>query len=303
MGMTFEVDGADVDRFRRDGFAGSGRGRGSRNVHAPPKGLKQVGEHWPRGSPAGDRRSTSVRPATRCGTSPGNGWEIPHLWPQVWDPNRYILDSHWIYPGDPLAVARKAQPSCRRKGRRRPVGRAAAGRGRDDRDRRRGTRRRLAPSLRLPRMAMIQLADEHDLYCSGWVETDPPAFDADDRQGGRKHEQATGDIVYLNQGRTQGIAAGASMHGGACRSPVMPATHEHLGTYMQRMVTCACSARRTTRPPPSSSPRARDPPGRRGSSVERRCARRCLRASARRSMHGTLRIGARMDRRWRARQD
>ena len=31
----------------------------------------------------------------------------PHLWPQVWDQNRYILDSHWIYPGDPLAVPGK----------------------------------------------------------------------------------------------------------------------------------------------------------------------------------------------------
>ena len=28
----------------------------------------------------------------------------PYLWPQVWDENRYILDSHWIYPGDPIVI-------------------------------------------------------------------------------------------------------------------------------------------------------------------------------------------------------
>ena len=26
----------------------------------------------------------------------------PYLWPQIWEQNQYILDAHWIYPGDPL---------------------------------------------------------------------------------------------------------------------------------------------------------------------------------------------------------
>ena len=34
----------------------------------------------------------------------GKWFGDPFLWPQVWDENRYILDSHWIYPGDPLVV-------------------------------------------------------------------------------------------------------------------------------------------------------------------------------------------------------
>ncbi|MEM7350513.1 MAG: LysM domain-containing protein [Acidobacteriota bacterium] len=29
----------------------------------------------------------------------------PHLWPQIWQQNQYILDAHWIYPGDRLIVA------------------------------------------------------------------------------------------------------------------------------------------------------------------------------------------------------
>jgi len=28
----------------------------------------------------------------------------PWLWPQIWDQNRYVRDSHWIYPGDPLLI-------------------------------------------------------------------------------------------------------------------------------------------------------------------------------------------------------
>ncbi|MFN2238843.1 MAG: LysM peptidoglycan-binding domain-containing protein, partial [Thermoanaerobaculia bacterium] len=27
-----------------------------------------------------------------------------YLWPQLWELNTYIRDSHWIYPGDPLLV-------------------------------------------------------------------------------------------------------------------------------------------------------------------------------------------------------
>ena len=28
----------------------------------------------------------------------------PYLWPQIWERNPYIRDSHWIYPGDPVAI-------------------------------------------------------------------------------------------------------------------------------------------------------------------------------------------------------
>jgi hypothetical protein len=28
----------------------------------------------------------------------------PFLWPQIWERNPYIRDSHWIYPGDPLII-------------------------------------------------------------------------------------------------------------------------------------------------------------------------------------------------------
>src|SRR5207247_9985913 len=29
----------------------------------------------------------------------------PYLWPQIWNENRYIQGSHWIYPGAPLLLS------------------------------------------------------------------------------------------------------------------------------------------------------------------------------------------------------
>ena len=34
----------------------------------------------------------------------------PYLWPQIWEQNPYVLDAHWIYPGDPLVIGMNAVP-------------------------------------------------------------------------------------------------------------------------------------------------------------------------------------------------
>jgi hypothetical protein len=77
---------------------------------APPTNLKLVGDHWtpwdppdPESFPPEARLHIIVRGDTL--------WDLadltfndPYLWPQIWNQNRYILDSHWIYPGDPLLI-------------------------------------------------------------------------------------------------------------------------------------------------------------------------------------------------------
>jgi LysM domain-containing protein len=214
----------------------------------PPKDLKQVGDHWTPWDPPQPTAESYVIQRGDTLWDLANKWlGDPHLWPQVWDQNRYILDSHWIYPGDPLAVPGKpnvvppegpaptaaAQPPAGEQGEQT----AAVG--------------ETAPEAPEPHPsapatpAMIQLADEHDLYCSGWVDSNhEPSTLVVEGSELEKIMQAGGDIVFLNQGRNQGIAAGAEyLVVRPDHKVVHPATNEALGTYMQRMghvrVLCA----------------------------------------------------------------
>jgi len=211
----------------------------------PPKGLKQVGDHWtPWEAPQATAESYVIQRGDTLWDLAGKWLGDPHLWPQVWDQNRYILDSHWIYPGDPLAVPGKPNvvppegPTPTAEAQPTPAEPAAETAAAAPEDRGAGT---VAPA----RPAMIQLADEHDLYCSGWVDAShQPATLTIAGSELEKRDQGTGDIIYLNQGRNQGIAAGAEyLVVRADHKVVHPATHEAMGTYMQRMahvrVLCA----------------------------------------------------------------
>jgi LysM repeat protein len=80
----------------------------AQSVSPPPKPLHLVGDHWtpydpPTEFPEGAQVHTVVKGDTL--------WDLaatylgdPYLWPQIWERNPYILDSHWIYPGDPIVV-------------------------------------------------------------------------------------------------------------------------------------------------------------------------------------------------------
>jgi len=74
----------------------------------PPRDLHQVGDHWtawnpPVDFPAGATVYTIERGDTLWDLA-NRFYSDPYLWPQLWEQNRYILDAHWIYPGDPLLV-------------------------------------------------------------------------------------------------------------------------------------------------------------------------------------------------------
>ncbi|MCZ6777697.1 MAG: LysM peptidoglycan-binding domain-containing protein [Acidobacteria bacterium] len=78
--------------------------------HRPPEALKFKSDHWtpydpPDASqlPAGARVHRIVKGDTLWDLA-GTYLKDPYLWPNIWERNQYILDSHWIYPGDPLVI-------------------------------------------------------------------------------------------------------------------------------------------------------------------------------------------------------
>jgi len=193
---------------------------------SPPKNLKLVGDHWTPWDPppAGPDAYIIVKGDTL--------WDLaerwlgdPFLWPQVWDENRYILDSHWIYPGDPLVVpgtptvvtdqmpteddTPEPEPE--------PVARAEP-----------------APPAPPP---LVPIADATDIYCSGYI--DPEHIPSDLWIAGRETEQihvADGNVIYLNQGRNQGLQAGDEF--GILRKShdvTHPTTGSYLGTFIRRL--------------------------------------------------------------------
>lgn len=80
----------------------------SASVAPPPQPLHLVGDHWtPYDPPADFPEGSQVHIIV-----PGDTlWDLaaeylgdPYLWPQLWERNPYIRDSHWIYPGDPVVI-------------------------------------------------------------------------------------------------------------------------------------------------------------------------------------------------------
>ena len=76
----------------------------------PPRELHQVGDHAtaynppdPATYPPGSKTYKIVRGDTLW-TLAQKLYNNAYLWPQLWEANTWITDSHWIYPGDVLLV-------------------------------------------------------------------------------------------------------------------------------------------------------------------------------------------------------
>ena len=197
----------------------------------PPKNLKKVGDHWTPWNPppAGPDAYIIQRGDTLWDLSAkwlGN----PRLWPQVWDLNRYVLDSHWIYPGDPLGVPGKpivvppGGPPATPAEEAVPHGESEAP----------------APPpvlSALPPAPLLPMADAVDVYCSAAIESRRAAPDL--FVLGRETEReaiAQGDVLYLNKGRADGMRAGAEFQvQRAAHAVIHPITKSDLGIFVLRL--------------------------------------------------------------------
>ena len=228
----------------------------------PPSQLHLVGDHWtawnpPTDLPADAKVHTVVKGDTLWAlaqTYLGN----PYLWPQIWEKNQYILDAHWIYPGDPIVVGVEVKPAAEAIAQQPATsgsGQAGAGGDQDA-----AGRRLSATSVEGRRQTPVPLGSESDIHCTGFLspleevlpwtisgtEYDElvPRIDAardwrineDIGLFGRvqtlKYELSMGDVVYIEGGRASGLSPGMVLIAVEARDKIRdPHTREALGRY------------------------------------------------------------------------
>ena len=184
----------------------------------PPKDLRLVDDHWTPYAPPIPPEGADVHVVQKGDTL----WDLastyygdPYLWPIIWDSNRYITYSHWIYPGDPLVVPPKPgvvtdagvveeplpepepipAPVQRRVEREVPFQRRAE---------------ESSAEARPQRPALMPAVEEEELICSIQLydRFDPTPISVAGREEVDRVLQAEGDILYLSAGQNLGVSPG-----------------------------------------------------------------------------------------------
>ena len=172
----------------------------AQTVAPPPQPLHLVGDHWtpydpPTEFPEGAMVHTIVKGDTL--------WDLaahylgdPFLWPQIWERNPYIKDSHWIYPGDPVVIDIAVQEAAPAEV---PVEETVTS--------------ELPPDAYLgaPEAVPHQLGSSADVYCFAELVEDESIFPfiiASSERIEYQDQYSEGEIVYISGGANQGVEAG-----------------------------------------------------------------------------------------------
>ena len=233
-------------------------------AQAPPGDLHLEGDHWTAWNPPDvvpeGTQVHIVQPGDTLWALAQRYLGDPHLWPQIWEQNQYVLDAHWIYPGDPLvmagaAVADFVEPE--------DVVAPPFDEGADDAyaaaEEAPAEETMLDPSDMgidsPPTTAPVPLGFEADIYCTAYVgdvgeefpfrivgsEYDNLTPDllrsrSNDTEGlfgktkTEKYGLALGDIIYLDGGRAEGLSPGELLTAVQPRDELRhPGTREILG--------------------------------------------------------------------------
>lgn len=171
----------------------------SQSVAPPPQPLHLVGDHWtpydpPSDFPEGSQVHTIVKGDTL--------WDLartylgdPYLWPQIWERNPYIRDSHWIYPGDPVVVDLAVQEPA-------PI---------IEEEIPEEIFEPLQEPEEISGVIPYPLASSAEIYCFARLIQDETIFSFSISSAERIQFQdhySEGDIVYVNGGAEEGVKAG-----------------------------------------------------------------------------------------------
>ena len=207
----------------------------------PPSDLRDTGDHWTAWDPPVVADGGQVYIIQSGDTLWGLAQRFlgdPYLWPQIWEQNQYILDAHWIYPGDPLVISGAGEAYAGGDGVvGDPLDEAAAQGGDLPEDPGAGAEEATVlvdqGDFLSPNGAPVPIGYEADIYCSGYIGDENQEFayqivgseyefltpSLDPQQDseikglwGKADSQKVGlgigDIVYLDSGRADGLSAG-----------------------------------------------------------------------------------------------
>ncbi len=243
----------------------------------PPKNLKKVGDHWTPYDPPDPE--SFPKDATLHIIVPGDTlWDLadlafgnPYLWPQIWNENRYILDSHWIYPGDPLLLPARPTvvsevvpqgqegappvelavpppaPAADETQEQDEAPEEALTAEAPEEEPAAPARQTSAPmpdaGAHAPRSVpkIEPLADEHDIRCSGYIARHDNKADyfIASQEEESKISLTEGDIIYMNRGQENGHVEPGTEYSIVVRIGAVehPVTHKRLGIYYKRLGT------------------------------------------------------------------